>query len=450
MKQRMECKKTMVAKVRSVLSKQKSFFRKIYSFEIPDSKEFDETVCNKIRQTEKLTIFFQAVRNGVNQSDSVGVNTFGFRRFSWKDWLISISCFISVIRCGILGKNTNESVAIYLGDPLFRVKDGHVLLLWISVAILVTYSFREWLLVLEAKGKFKVLSVWNICCNGFNPVDLQMNKLNTKRFRFTIYLVSLTIYWVMLIIPLFCTLGSLSLVLTNPLMYRNPKLAFLALLWAPTLSLSLTVVFSAIIGFGWYIMCSLYFHLYRLRDQIDCADILLNNSKHGLFAEKDIQLFCSKVIQNLNNLEEASHKLRYVLLWYFSVLSSAFDFDLFIGTIIRVYNSLLCNFATTAGFSVLISVGIFGHIFGSFITQLGRLTIRLHQLSCKNKLSMQSVSKVLEIMDRAAGPYNGIKIGDLLTLEKRFFVSFILENISILMLFTVNIGPYFESYKSSA
>uniref|UniRef100_T1KWS7 Odorant receptor n=1 Tax=Tetranychus urticae TaxID=32264 RepID=T1KWS7_TETUR len=441
MKQRNEFKKIMAAKVRSVLSQQKSFFQNKYAFEIPDSKEFDGTVCNKIRQTERLTIFFQIVRNGLNQSDSVEVNTFGFRRFNWMDWLISVSCIITVIRCGILSKNTNDSVAIYLGDPLFRVKDGHVLLLWISVAILVMYLFREWLLTLEAKGKFKVLSTWKVCRNGFNPVDLQMNELNTKRFRFTIYLVSLTIYWIMLIIPLFCTLLSLSLVLANPLIYQNPELAFFALLWAPTFGFSLAITFSAIMGFGWYIMCSLYFHLYRLRDLIDCADLLLNNSKHGLFIEKDIQLFCSKVIKHLNTFEVTSYKLRYVLLCYFFVISSGSDFDLFLGTIIRVYNSLFCNLLATGALSILLSVGILGLIFGSFITQLGILTIKLHQLSCRNKLSMQSVSKVLEIMDRAAGPYNGLKIGDFVTLEKRFFILFIAENISILMLFTVNIGP---------
>uniref|UniRef100_A0A158P593 Gustatory receptor n=1 Tax=Tetranychus urticae TaxID=32264 RepID=A0A158P593_TETUR len=441
MRQRNEFKQIMAAKVRSVLSKQKSFFQNKYSFEIPDSKEFDETVCNKIRQTERLTILFQIVRNGLNQSDSVEVNAFGFRRYNWMDWLITVSCLLTVIRCGILGRNTNDSVSIYLGDPLFRVKDGHVLLLWISVAVLVMYLFREWLLFLEAKGKFKVLSVWSLCCNGFNPVDLQMNELNTKRFRFTIYLVSLTIYWIMLIIPLFCTLLSFSLVLSNPLMYQNPKWAFFALLWSPTFSFSLAITFFAIMGFGWYIMCSLYFHLYRLRDLIDCADILLNNSKHGLFVEKDVQLFCSKVIQNLNNFEVTSRKLRYVLLSYFFVISSGSDFDLFLGTIIRVYDSLFCNLLAIGGFSVLLSVGIFGLIFGSFITQLDRLTSRLHQLSCRNKLSMQSVSKVSEIMDRAAGPYNGLKIGDFVTLEKRFFLRFIAENISILMLFTVNVGP---------
>ncbi|XP_025017799.1 uncharacterized protein LOC112539469 [Tetranychus urticae] len=303
------------------------------------------------------------------------------------------------------------------------------------------YLFREWLLTLEAKGKFKVLSTWKVCRNGFNPVDLQMNELNTKRFRFTIYLVSLTIYWVMLIFPPFCTLLSFSLVLANPMMYQNPKLAFFALLWSPTFSLSLGFTINAIMGFGWYIMCSLYFHLYRLRDLIDYADILLNNSKHGLFAEKDMQLFCPKVIQHLNNFEAASFKLRYVLLCYFFVISCLCDFDIFLGTIIRIVNSLFCNLLAIGAFSILLSVGILGLIFGSFLTKLGRLTVRLHQLSCRHKLSIQSVSKVSEIMDRAAGPYNGLKIGDFLTLEKRFFILFIAENISILMLFTVNIGP---------
>uniref|UniRef100_T1KWS6 Gustatory receptor n=2 Tax=Tetranychus urticae TaxID=32264 RepID=T1KWS6_TETUR len=431
----------MAAKVRSLLSKQKSFFRKIYSFEIPDSKEFDETVCNKIRQTERLTIFFQIVRNGLNQSDSVEVDTFGFRRFNWMDWLISILCLINAIRCGILTQNTNDSVAVYLGNIFFRDAKGYVLLLWCLVATIGLGFFREWLMTLEAKGKFKVLSVWNVCRNGFIPVNLQMNELNTKRFRFTVYLVTLFVYWTMLATPLFCIFLYLSLLLNNPWAYQIHGLTLFSLLWLPVFILSLSTLLNTIMGFGWYIMCSLYFHLYRLRDLIDCADFLLNNLKHGLFAEKDMQLFCSQIIHHLNDFEFASHRLRYVLLGYFSVIALTGNFDVFIGLILRVHTVSFCNLLATAGFIILLSVGIFGLVFGSFIAQLGTLTIRLHQLSCRNTLSTQSASKVLEIMDRAAGPYNGLKIGDFVTLEKQFFILFTLENISLLMLFTCNIGP---------
>ncbi|XP_025017181.1 uncharacterized protein LOC112539151 [Tetranychus urticae] len=163
-----------------------------------------------------------------------------------------------------------------------------------------------------------------------------------------------------------------------------------------------------------------------------------------LCTEKDIQSFCSLIIRRLNSFELASRKLRYILLVYVLVYSAAGDVYIFLGVIVRVYSDFLANLIAIIGIFILPLLGLFGLVFGSLITELDKLMIRLHQLTLKSKLSRSTMSKVWEIMYRVDGPHNGVKIGDFLTLEKTFFILFILENISTLMLFTVNIGPMIE------
>ncbi|XP_025017812.1 uncharacterized protein LOC112539476 [Tetranychus urticae] len=424
----------------NVLSKQKNYvLEKLSSFPftVPNSNEFDLTVCKLVQRTERLTAFFQLDFNGPSQSNSSAVNAFGYRRYKWMDWFITINCLITYTKFVALGFSTSDSVAFYLGDSLFRAKDGQAIYIYGSIMISMLFVFREWILNLNAKGSFEILSAWKVCFNGFDSTNLQMNNLVAKRFRFTIFLFSIFTQNVLLSMPFCSALIYIIPCLSNPWIYKVPKLAFFCSVWSFPIIFVFTLLFSTAFGFFWYIVCSICFHLFRLYDLLHSADDL----NHRLVDGKQLRSFCVSIIHQLNNFEVVSHKFRYLLLCYLLIFAAVGDFDIFLGTIVKVYNESVANLFAFLGFSILLSLGTFGLIFGNFISKLNRLTVKLHQLSTKNRLTMRTANMVLEIMDRAAGPYNGIKIGDLLTLEKSFGITFILENISALMLFICNIGP---------
>uniref|UniRef100_T1KKQ8 Gustatory receptor n=2 Tax=Tetranychus urticae TaxID=32264 RepID=T1KKQ8_TETUR len=416
----------------------------LYLTSIPDSKEFDSKVCRLVRQTERLTIIFQVVRNGLDQTNIPTLNAFGYRRLKLIDWIITLTSLANLLRLVVLIFNADEPLAFYLGDPLFRSKGRLPCLTWVSIGITMSVLVREFILYLEATGTFDVLSIWKVCRDGFNPVNLHMNKHNIKRFRFSVYLVSIIFHNVMIGLPIFLSILFFTPLLTNPWTYEIPRLAFFGTFWSITLVWQSIYLFDSVIGFAWYFLCALAFHLFQLFDLLTSADLLLNKSKQMLCTEKDIQSFCSLIIRRLNSFELASRKLRYILLVYVLVYSAAGDVYIFLGVIVRVYSDFLANLIAIIGIFILPLLGLFGLVFGSLITELDKLMIRLHQLTLKSKLSRSTMSKVWEIMYRVDGPHNGVKIGDFLTLEKTFFILFILENISTLMLFTVNIGPMIE------
>uniref|UniRef100_A0A158P5P4 Gustatory receptor n=1 Tax=Tetranychus urticae TaxID=32264 RepID=A0A158P5P4_TETUR len=440
----------MVANAKSLDFKVKVYFLKnlkqlcSYLIAIPDSNEFDSKVWDLVRRTERLTIIFQVVRNGLSQTNINSVNAFGYRRLKLIDWIIAITSLVNSLRFTVLFFNTNDDIAFYLGDPLFRSKDRLPLLTWAAMAIAIMFTFREWILYLEAKGKFEVLSIWKVCRDGFNLVNLRMNNRNIKRFRFSIYFVSLVFSNVMIVVPIFLSILFFTPIFTNPWTYKIPKLAFFGIVWSFSVIFAITFILNSILGFGWFVLCALTFHLFRLLDLLDLADFLLHKTNALTYTEKDIQTFCCLIISRLNSFELAASKLRYILLCYVFVYSLAGDVYIFLGVIVRVYNNFFANLLATIGIFILPIIGLFGLVFGNLVTELDKLTIRLHRLTFKGKFSVNTMSKVMEIMNRVAGPYNGVKIGDFLTLEKTFFILFILENISTLMLFTCNIGPLID------
>uniref|UniRef100_T1KKR1 Odorant receptor n=1 Tax=Tetranychus urticae TaxID=32264 RepID=T1KKR1_TETUR len=421
------------------------FWKQIFSYltTIPDAAEFDRKVSNLVRRTERLAITFQAVRRGLDQTNIPTVNEFGYRRLNVLDWVIAITSVVNVFRFTVLIFNTNETIAIYLGDSFLHSKDRVLCLSFFAIAMSIAFTFREWILHLEAKGKFEVLSIWKDNRDGFNLVNLRMNNRNIKRFRFCVYFLSVMIYYMMLLIPIFMSFLFFTPLLINPWTYEIPALAFFATIWLLLAIFVGTFLFNSILGFAWFILCALAFHLFRLFDLLDSAKNLLNRSM--FYTEKDFQLFCLLIISRLNSFELASRKLRYVLLCYAFVYSLVGDGNIFLGLIVRAYNDFFADLLAIIGLFILCFLGIFGFVFGYLITELDKLTIRLHRLTFKGKFSVKIMSKVMEIMDRVAGPYNGVKIGDFFTLEKRFLILFIMENLSILMLFTVNIGPLIQT-----
>uniref|UniRef100_A0A158P596 Odorant receptor n=1 Tax=Tetranychus urticae TaxID=32264 RepID=A0A158P596_TETUR len=410
-----------------------------YSFITPDSDEVDLCASHLIQRTERLTIIFQVLRNGLDQNDSINVNTFGYRRYNLMDWIIGITSLINWFRCIVLVCTSSVPVAIIFGDPLFRFKDHQISFIVILIMLSAMIVFREWILNLEAQGNLEIFSIWKSCRNGFDPVHLRMNNLNINRFRLIVTLVSLVVYCTMLLVPPFYSVGYLIPLLTNPWMYKMPELAFSCFFWSLSDIFISSFLINAILGFTWYLLCTLSLHLYRLMDLLDRADHLKKLPKK--MNEKHIEFLCLLMIRRLNSFELTARKLRYVLFYYAFVFASSGDVWIFLGIIVRVYNDFLADLVAILGIFILPSIGVFGLIFGNFISGLDELTVRLHHLTLNNRLSLNTLSKVLEVMDRVAGPYNGLKIGDFLTVEKSFFIFFILENISALMLFTINIGP---------
>uniref|UniRef100_A0A158P5P2 Gustatory receptor n=1 Tax=Tetranychus urticae TaxID=32264 RepID=A0A158P5P2_TETUR len=412
-----------------------------YFIAILDSNALRSKVRNIVRRTERLTIIFQVVRIGFNQTNIPYLNAIGYRRLKLMDWVIAFVSLVNVLRMTVLIFNTNETVAIYLGDFFFRSKDRIACLTWTSMAIAIMFAFREWVLNLEAKGKLQVLSICNDYKDGFNLITRRMRNRNIQRFRSTIFFVSLILYYAMVTVPIFMTILFFTPLLTNPWTYKIPRLAFFGTFWLFSVIFAAAFLLNHILGFGWYILCAFSFHLFQFLDLLDWANLLLENNNVLKYTEKDIQSFCLLIIRRLNSFEMASFKLRYVIFSYVIGYSFVGDIYIFLGVIVRVYSDFLANLLTIIGVFILPTIGVFGFVLGNFITELDKLTIRLHQLTIIGKFSVNTMSKIMEIMDRVAGPYNGVKIGDFITLEKTFFILFILENISTLMLFTVNIGP---------
>uniref|UniRef100_A0A158P5D8 Gustatory receptor n=1 Tax=Tetranychus urticae TaxID=32264 RepID=A0A158P5D8_TETUR len=410
-----------------------------YSFVTPDSDVVDFCVSQLVQRTERLTIIFQVLRNGLNQNDSINVNTFGYRRYNRLDWIIGILSLINWFRCIVLVSNKSETVSIILGDPLFQCKDHQIAFIVILVMLPTLFIGREWLLNLEAKGNLEILSIWKFCRNDFNPFHLQMNNLNINRFRLFVTLVSLVVYCSMLLVPPFYSVGFFIPLLTNPWMYKIPVLAFSSFIWSLSDIFIASFLTNAILGFAWYLLCTFSLHLYRLIDLLDRADQLKKSFK--VLNKRYVEFLCLLIIRRLNSFELTASRLRYVLFCYVFVFASASDVYIFLGLIVRVYNDFFADLVAIIGFCILPSIGFFGLIFGNFISELDKLTVRLHQLTLNNRLSLSTLNKIWEVMDRVDGPYNGIKIGDFFTLEKSFFIFFILENISFLILVTINIGP---------
>lgn len=364
----MEIKQTMSS------LRERYFFKMVetlfsYLFTILDPNS-DSTVSRLVRRTERLTILFQVVRTGLNKSNSANFNAYGYRQFNRMDLIIWSLSLINIVRFTVLIFNPSDSVSFYLGDPLFRSKDHQILLIVATAAFIIMITFREWALAFEAQGKFHILTVWSVCRNSFKPNDLQLDKINVKRFRFLVYSISFIVYYFMMFVPLFMAFIFFTLLLSNSWTYKIPELAFFGILWSISTIFAISILFNSAIGQSWYLICSLSFHLFRLHHLLDLVNFAVNRSHHVILIDKDIRTFCLVTIRRLNDYEVAARQLRYLFLCYFFVFSFAGDIYIFLGLIVRVYSEFFANLLAILGFTILLAIGIFGFVFGNFISKV--------------------------------------------------------------------------------
>ncbi|XP_053205892.1 uncharacterized protein LOC128390229 isoform X2 [Panonychus citri] len=137
-------------------------------------------------------------------------------------------------------------------------------------------------------------------------------------------------------------------------------------------------------------------------------------------------------------------RLRYLVLYYFTVVAFMADLFIFLGVIIVAHSRLVANMYAVLGLLVLTLSAIGCYFVGDFMTKLETLHRRFHSICCETRLPINIRLKILEIMDRSLGPYNGIKVGDLATITQSFFIIFMLEIAATFMLFVCNIRGLFE------
>uniref|UniRef100_T1KJG3 Gustatory receptor n=1 Tax=Tetranychus urticae TaxID=32264 RepID=T1KJG3_TETUR len=407
---------------------------------LPNEDDHGEETIAAFNQWCRLSRLFGSTINGYKRYSSATPNRIS--SFNRKNFLIRFCNIISMIRLLVLLLYENETVSIFAGDPLFRSKHRVLAMSIVFIALVIGFFSREIFLSLEAKSNTEIYFCFEcfLQSNDFNHLNLQMTPSRAITHRYIVHFFS--IFWtrfMCFVIP-FLTILLNTTIIVNPFFYQIPSYAIFSIFW--TIPFTFAFVYN-IVGFasisGYVIMSGLYY-LNRLKSICSIAVHTTNKSRE--IEDEFVTSLILRFIGHSNDVEHFLNVLSFLILYYILAISFLADLLIFAG-FARVHSDIIANMCSFLGVFIMGLLAMACYTEGSFLTKLHLLYEKLHLIS-ESRLKMKTKMKILEVMDRIIGPYNGVKAGDLATISKYFFVIFLLENASTLMLITVNTRSFLE------
>uniref|UniRef100_T1KHQ5 Gustatory receptor n=1 Tax=Tetranychus urticae TaxID=32264 RepID=T1KHQ5_TETUR len=406
----------------------------------------DEPISSTIKHLEyfeRLTIFFRVLRFGFRQTKPVETLNFPIKTSSTLDYnniLMRICYSLNLVRLFIITYTNNETLQIHLGDIVYRSKDRFQLNILLTSSMLILAVAREWALALESKGKMSSLNYYDyIRINGFKADYLNMTQHQTNAFRTTVHITAIFFSRVVVSTGPFVCIAYYSVCFTNPYYYKYYYLTITCSIWSVIICYSFITLLAQIFGFAGYLFIMTMIYLHQLESLIEVSQFVRYSGQ-----DQHIQQFIRKTIICLNNSETNSNKMKYFIFYAFTVCAFFGDLFTFYGLIINFYSEMLATLYATMGTLIFMLLGMVCFVANGFINKIEKVYANCHGICKSNKLSIATYLKIFEFMDRSVVPINGVKIGDVTVIQKTFFVKFIMEIASSLMLITINLRQYFE------
>uniref|UniRef100_T1KQ64 Gustatory receptor n=1 Tax=Tetranychus urticae TaxID=32264 RepID=T1KQ64_TETUR len=402
---------------------------------LPDHSSTPEKTIEKLVKYEKFSIFFGASRVGFNQNVSHRPT-----RTDYFGLTMRIIGQINLARLICLTVIDNEDYQLYLGDIAYKTKHRTVVNFLLTVVFLFGVINSEWLVLYDKGGAFSGLSIYSaIIKNGFDPVLLQMTSNQAIKFQRSIHILITQLNRSFKFCCLFLAARYFSILLFNPNFYQDKEFVFYSLVWSLiAISVTFTLIGKYFAIFGYLILIQVY-HLVRLESVVELAD----SYRSSKFSNELVSSFTKYTFDSLNQSEKCFKRTGFLVLCIFTVIAFIGDLCIFYGFIIRFHSPLFANSVGSMGCVVFIIIGCLSFIAREFIIKMERLYSHLHVICPYNVFNVYNQLKLLQLMERLSEPNNGIQLGSIATIGKDFFIRFMLEIGSSLMLFTLNFKRYF-------
>uniref|UniRef100_T1KQ62 Gustatory receptor n=1 Tax=Tetranychus urticae TaxID=32264 RepID=T1KQ62_TETUR len=404
-------------------------------FGLPNHSLTSEETIKQLVKFEKFSIFFRASRFGFNQNVShQSAKTDYFRL------IIRAIDQITLIRCICLTLIDNEDYQLYLGDFAYKTKYRSMINILMSISFSLGAVNSELIVLYDKSGKYSVLTIYSdIIKNGFDPVHLQMTSNQAINFHRSIHILVTQLNRSFIFICFFVEPCYYTILLFNPHFYQVKPLPYFSLAW------SLVVIFVAVALFGRYFAIFGYifliqaYSMHKLRSVVELSD----SYRRLKCTDELASTFIKYTFECLNQWEKSAHLTGALVFSAFAVIVPIGDLLIFYGFIVRFHSPLFANSVGSLGCIAFTVIGYLSLIGREFIIKIERSYSNL-QIMCRyNALDVHNQFKLLQLMERLSDPNIGIQLGSIITIRKDFFIKFMLEIGSSLMLFTMNFKRYF-------
>lgn len=328
---------------------------------LPD--ESDMTTRKALIQFDKATKFFlTSLRNGYEQNDGKLVLKIRLRNIFLRSAII-----FTIIRTTVFLFVDNYYFDLFLANPFSRNKSTKSFLFLILMDLICIWLFtlREYCLHVEETGRFKVFRVfYQIAKNGLDPVKLGLSHRQCKKFHRKMHFLMIHGYRMILITSVLIFVASTALKVLNFSSYLTAVHLIFLVAHIPIECFSILTVsasgISFFINFGSYLALNL--SRFNTLTEIIKKNSVVISSNSTAFRNMN-----NRVVYFLNHFDKIDTHWKYLLQYYFFMISLTADFGFFVAVILDfgsdIVTKILAFYSIVGHFSGMMGYYLFANFY---------------------------------------------------------------------------------------
>uniref|UniRef100_T1L5A5 Gustatory receptor n=1 Tax=Tetranychus urticae TaxID=32264 RepID=T1L5A5_TETUR len=380
--------------------------------------------------------FLTSLRNGHEQDENHQQRL----RVRMQNIFLRSTIIFTIVRITLGMSVENYYFDLFLANPFSGNKSMKVFLFLflMDLAFICLFLLREYCLHLEGIGRFQIFKVFHrIQRQGFNHTQLGLSYKQCKLFHKILHFMMVNSIRIISNTIILLLLSTIGLKVLNFASFSTAAHFVFLLVHLPIECVSIFTVSvnftSLVTNFGSYV--ALESRRFNTLIELIDENIVTISSDSAAFRKMN-----RRVVYVFNHFDRLDSDFKYLLQYFFIMVSVAADFSFFVAIILDFDSDIVTQ--TVAFNSIIIQITniIAYYLFAHFYQK----TIDMHKRYVSMLLNAGSASlvdklKALEILDRTGSPYVGLSIGDFCRLKRSTCIFYILENASFLMLLTCNI-----------
>uniref|UniRef100_T1KPE4 Gustatory receptor n=1 Tax=Tetranychus urticae TaxID=32264 RepID=T1KPE4_TETUR len=313
-------------------------------------------------------------------------------------------------------------------------------LFWLYMSIFGEVLRHFWIYLVK-KGHLKTLRLYDtLYTKGFRSQVLLMSPFYCLKFRFVAN--NLAIWWIKVIALLTISLAPILVFISESVsqLPKTPQQFIYTYCWLFVTYLGLVCALINLMLTGGLVTIHLayfYFKAVHVAENVE-RFARKRRSSHKVDYLLMYKATIREVIQYQNEIEHLNVRFRNWLIFLYLGMSFTSDFGVYIAAVVHIDHNYLDVFLAIVALNGFISIGICSYVNGIVLTKMSSYCKNLRKGTCRLQLDPNVSIKETDIQDRLVRTDIAFTIGQFLDMTTEIFVIYLIENISLIMMFTVN------------
>uniref|UniRef100_T1L0Z5 Gustatory receptor n=1 Tax=Tetranychus urticae TaxID=32264 RepID=T1L0Z5_TETUR len=402
------------------------------------NKVDDAQAIKDLQRLESVCIEYNILPNGFSQDQSVTPSKWT----KTKSILYSSLIIVNITHLLLLSvSNLSNEWLLIFGDFLCSYPGRRFFWsFWLYVSVFGEVLRHFWIYLVR-NGNLATLKLYHsIYLQGFKSKSVSMNQTYCQKFSFIA--ANLTILWLRIIFLTALSLAPIFVIIVQTSSHLPKTLQqFICIyFWLLITYLGLVCTLSNIMLTGGIVTVHLsyfYFkaaHLAQIVQDFVRKRKILDNIDY--FSEYKVTV--DEIIKYQNEIEQLNIRFRNWLIFLYFGISFTSNFGFYIAVIVHIDSGFLDLFIASISVVGSVSIGACSYTNGIILTKMCSYCKNLRRATRRLQLNVKSFIKGTDLQDRLVRTDIAFTIGKILHMTTEVFVIYLLENISLIMMFTLN------------